>query len=186
MHVQDIIPIGWVHVIACLAALIAGGWNIVGRKGTPRHILMGRVYVGSMIVLNLSAFAIYKFDIAHFRPFQAGPNVFGFFHWLAVAALVFVLIGYYAARHQNRAFWAYVHPIAMTISYYDLVGGGINETFARLDPLRALVRATAKSTGAAVGAPIIGMTQTAAMAATLVLIIYFVTKVALYRRQAKA
>ena len=81
---------------------------------------MGRVYVVSMIVLNLSAFAIYKFDIAHFVPFRAGPNIFGFFHWLAVAALVFVLVGYYASRHQNRAFWSYVHPIAMTLSYYDL------------------------------------------------------------------
>jgi uncharacterized membrane protein len=186
MHVHDITLIGWAHTIACLIALVAGGWNIVGPKGTPRHILMGRVYVWSMIALNLSAFAIYKFDIAHFAPFRAGPNVFGFFHWLAVAALVFVLIGYYAARHQNRAFWSYVHPIAMTLSYYDLVGGGINEAFARLDPLRALVRASARSVGGTVGAPIIGMVQTAAMAATLIMIVYFIAKVALYRRRAKA
>jgi uncharacterized membrane protein len=186
MHVHDITLIGWLHAIACMIALVAGGWNIIGPKGTPRHILVGRAYVWSMIVLNLSAFAIYKFDIAHFVPFRAGPNIFGFFHWLAVAALVFVLIGYYAARHQNRAFWAFVHPIAMTLSYYDLVGGGINEAFARIDPLRALARASAKSVGGQVGAPIIGMVQTAAMAATLVMIVYFIAKVALYRRRAKA
>jgi uncharacterized membrane protein len=186
MHVHDITFIGWVHTIACLVALVAGGWNVAGAKGTPRHIVMGRAYVVSMIVLNLSAFAIYKFDIAHFRPFQAGPNVFGFFHWLAVAALVLVLIGAYAARRQNSAFWSYVHPIAIALSYYDLVGGGINEAFARLDPLRAIVRATAKTTGAAVGAPVIGMVQTAAMAATLIMIIYFIAKVALYRSRAKA
>jgi hypothetical protein len=184
MHVHDISMFGWLHTVACLVALVSGGWNIVGAKGTPRHIFMGRVYVGSMVVLNLTVFAVYKFDIAHFVPFSAGPHVFGFFHWLAVAALVFVLIGYYAARHQARAFWAYVHPIAMTLSYYDLIGGGINEAFARLDPLRALARASAKSTGAAVGAPIIGMVQTAAMAATLLLIVYFAAKVALYRRRA--
>ena len=185
MHVHDITLIGWLHTTACLIALFAGGWNIVGAKGTPRHIAMGRVYVVSMIVLNLSAFAIYKFDIAHFVPFRAGPNIFGFFHWLAVAALVFVLVGYYASRHQNRAFWSYVHPIAMTLSYYDLIGGGINEAFARLDPLRALARASAKSAGGQVGAPIVGMAQTAAMAATLIMIIYFVARVAIYRRQAK-
>jgi|SRR5580698_246608 uncharacterized membrane protein len=186
MHVHDIIPIGWVHVIACIVALIAGGWNLVGRKGTRRHILMGRVYVVSMLVLNLSAFAIYKFDIAHFRPFQAGPNVFGFFHWLAVAGIVLVLVGAYAARHQSRAFWAYVHPIAMALSYYDLVGGGINEVFARLDPLRALARAGAKSVGSTVTAPVIGLVQNAAMAATLIMIVYFIARVALYRRRAKA
>jgi uncharacterized membrane protein len=183
MHIHDITLIGWVHTLACLIALVAGGWNIVGAKGTPRHILMGRVYVVAMIVLNLSAFAIYKFDIAQFAPFKAGPNVFGFFHWLAVAALVFVLVGYYAARHQNRAFWSYVHPVAMTLSYYDLVGGGINEAFARLDPLRAL--AVASTGGARFGAPVIGMTQTAAMAATIIMIVYFIARVALYRRQAK-
>lgn len=184
MHVSDIVPIGWVHVTACLVALVAGAWNILGTKGTPRHIFMGRTYVVAMLVLNLSVFAVYKFDIAHFAPFSAGPHVFGFFHWLAVAALVFVAIGWYAARHQNRAFWSYVHPIAMTLSYYDLVGGGINEAFARLDPLRALVRAHAQTTGQAVGAPVIGMVQTAAMAATLILIIYFSARVAIWRRRA--
>jgi uncharacterized membrane protein len=181
MHVSDIVPIGWVHVIACLVALVAGGWNIAGAKGTPRHILMGRAYVISMIVLNVSSLAIYKFDIAHFVPFRAGPNVFGFFHWLAVFGLVTVLLGYYAARRQSSAVWAYVHPIAMTLSYYDLIGGGINEAFARLDPLRAVARVGMSQKGS----PIVGLTQTAWMAATLILVFYFIVKVALYRRSTR-
>jgi uncharacterized membrane protein len=182
MHVSDINLMGWIHVVPCLLALVAGGWNILGRKGTPRHIFMGRVYVVSMIVLNLSAFAIHKFDIASFVPFKAGPNVFGFFHWLAVFGLVTVLLGYLAATRQKYGFFAYLHPIMMTLSYYDLIGGGINEAFTRIDPLRAIAVASAKHAHISAGSPIVGLTQSAWMLATIVLLIYFVIKVALYRR----
>ena len=182
MHVGDIIAIGWIHVVACLVALAAGAWNLALPKGTALHKRVGYAYLTSMLVLNVSAFWIYKFDIDRFRPFHAGPNVFGLFHWFAVAALVFIAIGWYAARHQNRAFWAYTHPAMMLLSYYDLVGGGINEIFARIDPLRALVARSAATVGARVQSPVIGMTQTAWMALILVLIVYFLAKVALYRR----
>jgi len=137
-----------------------------------------------MLVLNLSAFAIYRFDIAHFVPFSAGARVFGFFHWLAVAALVFVLVGRFAASRQIGAFWAYVHPTAMMLSYYVLVGGAVNEAFARIDPLRDLARRSAGLAQRA-NAPIVGLVQTAVMAATLVLIVYFMVRVAIYRRTAR-
>ena len=186
MHVHDITLIGWLHSIGCLIALVAGAWNLAAVKGTPRHRLIGRVYIWSMIALNLSSLALYRFDIAHFAPFRAGPDVFGFFHWLAVATLILVLIGYYASSRQEHRPWAYIHPSAMVLSYYMLIGGGINEMFARLDPLRALAKASAGATGNAANAPIIGLVQTAAMAGTLLLILYFAIKVALYRRRHRA
>ncbi|HXL98672.1 MAG TPA: DUF2306 domain-containing protein [Rhizomicrobium sp.] len=184
MHVHDITFIGWFHSIGCLIALVAGAWNLAAVKGTPRHRAVGRIYVWAMIALNLSSLALYRFDIAHFAPFRAGPNVFGFFHWLAIATLMLVLVGYYASSRQERRPWAYIHPSAMVLSYYMLIGGGINEVFARLDPLRALARASAGA-GNAANAPIIGLVQTAAMAGTLLLILYFIVKAALYRRRAK-
>src|SRR5438128_6275500 len=125
MHVADIIALGWLHVAACLVALVTGAWNLALPKGTPLHKRVGRAYIVSMLVVNVSVFWLFKFDIAGFEPFRAGPGVFGLFHWFAVAALVFVLVGWYAARHQERAFWAYTHPTMMLLSYYDLVGGGI-------------------------------------------------------------
>jgi len=185
MHVHDITLIGWFHSIGCLIALVAGAWNLAAAKGTPRHRLIGRVYIWSMIALNLSSLALYRFDIARFAPFRAGPNVFGFFHWLAIATLILVLIGCYASSRQARGAWAYIHPSAMVLSYYMLIGGGINEVFARLDPLRALARASAGAAANAANAPIIGLVQSAAMAATLLLIIYFIVKTALARRRAK-
>ena len=187
MRVGDIVFLGWVHVIPTIVALIAGAWNLSLPKGTALHRKVGLAYVWSMIAASVSSFAVYRFDIAHFAPFQAGPNVFGFFHWLAVAALVLVLAGWYAARHQNRgAFWAYLHPTAMLLSYYDLIGGGINEVFSRVNVLRAFAAAAARPGTPAFRSPLIGEVQTAAMAATLLLIVYFAAKTIRYRRRATA
>jgi uncharacterized membrane protein len=180
MHVSDIIPMGWVHVVACLAALATGAWNLALPKGTAMHKRVGLAYMLSMVVLNISVFWIYKFDIKQFVPFQGGPDTFGIFHWFAVAALVFIAIGWYAARHQDRAFWAYTHPTMMVLSYYDLVGGGINEVFARVDAVRGFVR---DATGVTTPGPMVGMTHTAWMALCVVLIVWFLARVALWRRQ---
>ena len=187
MRINDIIFLGWVHVVPTIIALVTGAWNLCLPKGTALHRRVGLTYVWSMLVASVSALAIYRFDIAYFAPFQAGPHVFGFFHWLTVAALVLVLAGWYAARHQNRAaIWSYLHPTAMLLSYYDLIGGGINEVFSRIDVLRALAVTAARHGTPAFRSPLIGEVQTAAMAATLVLIIYFVAKTILYRRTLRA
>jgi uncharacterized membrane protein len=187
MHIGDITMIGWLHTVACVLAFFAGAHNLVAEKGTPRHRLVGRTYFWSMIVLNLTSLTVYRFDIASFRPFVAGPSVFGVFHWLAVITLCFVLLGRFAAARQNRAIWAYTHPIAMTLSYYILIGGAINEAFARLDALHALALHSMHATnGNAVGAPLIGLTHSAAMAGAFIIILYFTAKVALYRRAQRA
>lgn len=185
MHVSDIIPAGWVHAIACLVALAAGAWNLALPKGTPTHRAVGRIYVIAMLVLNASAFFIYRFDIANFSPFRAGPHVFGLFHWFAVAALVFIAVGWYAARRQDRAFWAYTHPTMMILSYYDLVGGGINEAFTRIDLLRAIFVESAKSVGPHRQPPVIGTAQALWMAFVVTLLVYFVARVALWRRRGR-
>lgn len=187
MRIGDIIFLGWVHVAPTIVALIAGAWNLCLPKGTALHRKVGLAYVWSMIAASVSSFAIYRFDIAHFAPFQAGPNVFGFFHWLAVAALVLVLAGWYAARHQKRgAFWSYLHPTAMLLSYYDLIGGGINEVFLRVNVLHVIAAAAARPGTPVARSPVIGEVQTAAMAATLLLIVYFAAKTVRYRHRPNA
>jgi uncharacterized membrane protein len=183
MHINDISTIGWLHSAACVIAFFAGAHNLVAEKGTARHRAIGLAYFWSMIALNLSSLVIFRFDIASFRPFMAGPHVFGLFHWFAVITLVFVLVGRFAAARQDRAAWAYTHPVAMILSYYMLIGGAINEAFARIDVLHAMaLRSTHAVNGHAVGAPLIGLVQSAAMAAAFILILYFTARVALYRR----
>lgn len=123
MHISDISLIGWIHTAACIAALVFGGWNIVAVKGSPSHKFRGRGYVATMVVAMVLSFGIYRRDFSFFRGANSTVGIFGFLHWLSVAALLLTVLGYCAASRQQRGFWAYTHPVAMTISYYLLVGG---------------------------------------------------------------
>jgi uncharacterized membrane protein len=183
MHVSDLTLAGWIHSVACLIALAAGAVILVAEKGTLQHRTLGSFYFWSMMVVNLSAFGIYRFDVAQFRPLVAGPHIFGLFHWFAVAGLVFVLVGRYAASRQDKAFWAYVHPVAMILSYYDLIGGGVNEVFERIDIFRGLAFPPGAHRNFG-GSPVIGLVQISAIALTILLLIYFSMRVAYHRNAA--
>ena len=184
MDMQGVSLIGWIHTVACTVALIAGGWSIFAEKGTGPHKFRGHIYAWSMIAANGLAFFIYRFDLDVTHHFRPGANVFGFFHWLAVAALFFTLLGYYASFRQQRGFWAYAHPIFMMLSYNILVGGLINELFARVVALRPFA-VTVVNGHRQFGAPAVAVTQNLWLAATLILIVYFAVKVARYRRHAR-
>jgi uncharacterized membrane protein len=181
MRIADISVIGWIHTIACTLALILGAWNILATKGTTPHKWRGLGYVLSMVIANVLALLIYRFDI-DLAAGRAGSGVFGLFHWLAVAALFFTLTGFHASSRQSHRFWAYAHPICMTLSYYLLFGGLINEAFARVDLLRPLA-VTMVHGRPQFGSAVVGMTQTAAVFATLGLLILFMIKVWLFRRR---
>lgn len=124
----DLVPLGWFHSIACLIALAAGAYGFNTRKGSPRHILTGRVYMVSMIALNLSALGVYRL------------GVFFFPHVLAIVTLVVIAIGWAAARtHWPRPLWKHIHLSTMIASYYLLIGGGVNEVFLRIDAVRDIL-----------------------------------------------
>lgn len=183
MLVSNMSIIGWLHSLACTLALVVGASNILLAKGTPRHRRAGRIYFYAMLAANLSAFGVYHFDIAHFRPLSAGANTFGIFHWEAVATLVLLGLGVYAAPRQSRALWAYTHPIAMMLTYYMLIGGLINELFSRVMALRGLAMAHApRGTVTVASSPIVGMIHATTMLLFLAMILYFVIKTMLYRR----
>ena len=73
---------GLVHLISANVALLLGTLVLLNKKGTPRHILMARIYLGAMVFTNGTSFALNNFG--GFSPF----------HWLAVFSLASVLIGY--------------------------------------------------------------------------------------------
>lgn len=184
MHMDGVGLIGWLHTLACMAALVLGGWNTVVFDRGRWHRLRGHAYAWSMIVANVLVFAIYKFDM-DFINMKFGAGVLGFFHWLAIAAIVFTLIGWFASFRQRHGVWAYTHPVAMMLSYYVLLGGLVNELFVRVEALRPFAF-TEVNGNPRFGTAITGMTQTAVMAATFLMIGLFVVRVALRRRKRKA
>jgi uncharacterized membrane protein len=186
MHMSEVSLIGWIHTIACTAALIFGAWNIVAVKGTASHKLCGKAYVATIVIAMVLSLGVYRFDLPVVHRPNSTVGGFGIFHWLSVATLVLTLIGYYAASRQQRGFWAYTHPVAMTLSYYLLIGGLINELFVRVNVLRPFAFVVQN------GRPIFGTTRAVEMShhanelATVFLLVLFLVKVWRYRRQSNS
>jgi uncharacterized membrane protein len=176
MLIANISAMGWIHTIACLIALAAGGYVLAGRKGTRRHRRIGWWYVMSMLVLNLSILAVYNFDIVPGA--GQGPGRFGIFHWMTLATLlatVLAVIG--AVRQRHSRVWAHVHAQAMLFSYYMLVGGLINELAVRILPLRATVMQVSPHASNPAQTLPVQMAQSLGILVWLVLIVVFTIQV---------
>ncbi|MEV4781098.1 DUF2141 domain-containing protein [Burkholderia sp. LMU1-1-1.1] len=141
--------IGWLHTLACVYALYIGGLVLWRAKGGTTHRRDGRRYLCAMLVVNVTALGIYQ--IGHF-------NVF---HVLALCTLASLAIAFASARWRKPGrHWLRIHLSAIVFSYYQLIGGLINEAFVRVPALqgeRALV----------------GLAQGAAMIMFLMILSYF-------------
>lgn len=182
MMLNGVSVIGYVHTAASLLALLAGAAVLIRAKSTRLHRRMGRLYFYTMLVANLSVFAIYHFDVA-FAPVRAGAGIFGLFHWEAVFTLGFLLLGFVAATRQRTRPWAYAHPVSMVVTYYMLVGALVNELFVRVRPLRDFARLQLHGPASVAQAPIVGQLQRWTMLAFLAILVWFVVKVARERRR---
>ena len=87
---------GLTHLIVANVALVLGTFMLATRKGTPRHKLVGRLYVAAMLLTNGTSFALNNF------------GGFSVFHWMAVFSLISVLIGFYFVW-RKKANWLLWH-----------------------------------------------------------------------------
>ena len=157
----DLLPLGWVHLVASLLALAAGIVVLLRPKGTPVHKRCGRICALSLLVTNVTALCIYR------------RGIFFFPHWLAIAALVVMTVGVLAARFKRpRRAWLHWHLTCQLASLYILVGGGVNEVFLRVYALHQLAPT--------LNSPAVGLTHLAVQILFLTLIGYF--NAALLRR----
>jgi uncharacterized membrane protein len=113
---RDLFPLGWVPLVASLAALAAGMLVVLRAKGTPVHKRGGRVYALTLLVTSVTALGIYR------------RGIFFFPHWLAIAAVIVTAAGVLAAHFKiPRKVWLHLHLTCLLTSLYILVGGGVNE-----------------------------------------------------------
>ena len=112
--------VGFVHVLAAVAALATGFVVLADRKGTARHRLLGRAYGIAMIVMNGTALLIYELF-----------GRFGPFHWFAVFSLASVVGGWIAALRRAPG-WRHRHAYFMVGSYVGLVAGAVAEVASRV------------------------------------------------------
>ena len=158
--------LGWFHTAACVVALATGAWVILTPKGTRRHRAVGRVFTGALVFTCVTSLGIYS------------RHVWTFAHWFAVFGLAMVGAGWLLARFKRpRGAWRYLHLTCMLLAYYDLLGGGVNEVFLRVKPLRHFWRD---------GPQVIGMTHGIIMMGSLALILLFLVATAVGRARLKA
>lgn len=112
--------LGGLHVLAAELALACGSAVAVAPKGTAWHRRMGRAYVTAMVVLNLTALAIYDLS--------GRPNPF---HFFAVVSLVSIALGWRAARRRGPS-WRPAHANWMLWSYVGLLAAAASELAVRV------------------------------------------------------
>jgi uncharacterized membrane protein len=153
----DLSLLGYLHTLACVAALALGATNLLRLKGTSRHRRIGHWYLLSILIVCVSSLGIYRL------------NRFFFPHWLAIATMVFAALAYGFAHFQRpRRFWLQGHIISTVMTYYLLIGGGVNEVFLRIDVVRRL--------SGGIGSPMNRLTHDVLMALTLTVLIWYIVK----------
>jgi uncharacterized membrane protein len=110
---------GLIHLISALIAMLTGAVVLLRPKGTTWHKRIGYVYVGSMLILNLSAFGIYHLT-----------GSFGIFHGLALVSLGSLIGGMYPAIRRTKD-WLEYHYEFMGWSVIGLYAAFFAETSVR-------------------------------------------------------
>ncbi|MGY0216252.1 DUF2306 domain-containing protein [Endozoicomonadaceae bacterium StTr2] len=120
-------PLGALHSLSALVALIAGAIVFQKRKGTGQHKKVGYIYIASMLTLNLSALFL-----------QNMTGGFSWFHLFILMSLPYLLIGMYYpifARQKNER-WHIYHFEYLSFSYVGLLAAFVAEVIIRV-PLAA-------------------------------------------------
>jgi uncharacterized membrane protein len=133
--------VGWIHIVAAFSALALGFINVVMRKGTPLHRLIGIFYVFAMLTVNAAALSIYDMT-----------GYFGPFHAAAIFSLVCVLIGL-SAPILRRGDWLRRHYMWMGWSYFGLLAAAFAEAMVRIPALK--VDSATRGFEVAIGASIV-------------------------------
>jgi len=89
---------GLFHTITAILAMIFGTMVLLNRKGTKKHRRIGYAYLVNMLLLNLSAFAIYNFGTV---------NLFHFFALISLFSIVMGIIPAWKRKENwlNRHFY---------------------------------------------------------------------------------
>lgn len=100
-----------VHTAFGVIALVAGGANLLRRKGTSRHRQIGWIYAGAMYALLLTSFFIYE-----------AFGQFGVFHVLSIFSGVTLTVAlYFPLRRWHHPHWMAHHYMWISYSYIGLV-----------------------------------------------------------------
>ena len=110
------------HLATIVPAFLIGTYLLIGRKGTPNHRLLGKIYMALMLVTA---------TITLFMPAQVGPRVvghFGYIHLFSLLVFWSVPMAFINARrgdvkgHRNSMIGLYVGGLLIAGSFAFMPG----------------------------------------------------------------
>ena len=107
---------GLIHVLAAILCIIIGPVIFAQRKGTKRHIRLGRLFVVLMTFVNISALMTYELG--------GRPNLFHFFAILNLAVLVPGWLFILAYRKSRKPKHLENYRECMAWAYFGLIAAG--------------------------------------------------------------
>ena len=87
--------LAYLHLATVVPAFAISAFQLIRRKGTPSHKLLGKIYMVLMLATGLITLAM---------PAEVGPrflNHFGFIHAFSFLTLFNVPLAYFAVRRRN-------------------------------------------------------------------------------------
>jgi uncharacterized membrane protein len=128
--------ISWLHVGSALAAMVLGVCVLFRRKGDALHRRLGYAYTSSMLLVNLSAFGLYRLF-----------ETFGPFHVAALVSLFTLIAGIRPALRRPRAAnWLQHHMVYMYWSVLGLYAAFFSEVMVRVPLGTSFAKAVAGAT----------------------------------------
>lgn len=109
MHDFVTTPLGWFHLLAALAAMVAGAFVLAAPKGTRQHKRAGYAYVFLMLLVCCSSMGIYRLT-----------GKFGIFHVAAIVGFLTLAGGMVPMLMKNLA--RRYKAVHVWFMYYSVLG----------------------------------------------------------------
>jgi uncharacterized membrane protein len=101
------------HVTLAVTATLSGAIVLARRKGDVLHTRLGKLFIACMVLVNITAFALWpKYGFTFFQP-------------LALWNLVWVLLGYYYATKKPNKNWLINHYYFMSYAYVGVLAAAL-------------------------------------------------------------
>ncbi|KOY87552.1 hypothetical protein AD998_16685 [bacterium 336/3] len=112
---------GLIHLASSIIALVTGLYVIVAKKGTQVHKKVGYIYALAMLLVNLTAFMIYRLY-----------GKIGIFHGFAILSCITLFAGLYPVITKKTNDYLVRHFRSMYWSVVGLYCAFVAEIFSRL------------------------------------------------------
>jgi uncharacterized membrane protein len=114
--------VGLIHLISAILALIFGTFVLFTIKGDLKHKRIGYAYTFCMIVLNVTAFSIYRLF-----------HGFGPFHVTAIISFLTLMMGFIPVLiRKPGGCWIHYHVTGMYYSVIGLYAAFVSELIVRI------------------------------------------------------